>query len=460
MLEIGVFHNGSSDLPIKEVNKSAVNDGSLSEVNQSRQRTIVDQIRQGILAEKLGFNYFFLTEHHFQPEGAEFSPNPLLVETAIAAHTKRIRLGQAANILTWWNPLRIAEQAAILDVISGGRLEFGVGRGYQGRETEVLGFALGSSVQDQERNRAYYNEAYEIILKAWTQESFFHQGQFFTIPPVHTRWHHQQTIDYFSMDHVGRTLEQVLAIGEPCPGEGSSAITQSSTTMKELQVFPRPIQQPHPQIWEPITSSRSVKWAASRGINGYFIVEPNSRLKKNIDLYYTEAEKAGWPDRLNRGKFKPGWDCEKRRGVATSRFVMMELPGSDRKKTMERWKLGQELQWDYYGPFGFAAILKESEDEKIGRVTGDILLEKEIGIFGKPEEVAEKILKIKQICNYEDDFLFLGLFETAGFVGAEIEDNMQYFAEEVIPILARECGGLKEHSSVPGNLVPEVKQRG
>ncbi|MBI3326489.1 MAG: LLM class flavin-dependent oxidoreductase [Nitrospinae bacterium] len=94
-----------------------VNDGTLADVHASAQRVLVNQVRQGILAERLGFDYFFMTEHHFQPEGAEFSPNPLLTETAIAAQTKRIRLGQAANILTWWHPIRIAEQAAMLDVI-------------------------------------------------------------------------------------------------------------------------------------------------------------------------------------------------------------------------------------------------------------------------------------------------------------------------------------------------------
>ena len=203
MIEIGVFHNGASDLPaIKASNGVVVNDGTLAEVHASNQRLVINQVRQGILADQLGFDYFFMTEHHFQPEGAEFSPNPLLLETAIAANTKRIRFGQAANIITWWHPIRIAEQAAMLDVISGGRLEFGIGRGYQPRENETFGWAYGSTIQDQERNRAYYEEAYEIILKAWTQPSFSHHGQFYTIPPTYTKWNHQQTMAYFSMDKV------------------------------------------------------------------------------------------------------------------------------------------------------------------------------------------------------------------------------------------------------------------
>jgi len=106
----------------------------------------VNQVRQGILAEKLGFQSFWLTEHHFQPEGAEMSPNPLMVQMSVAAHTKRIRLGQAANIIVWHHPVRLAEQIALLDVISGGRVECGIGRGYQPRENETLGRPYGSTM--------------------------------------------------------------------------------------------------------------------------------------------------------------------------------------------------------------------------------------------------------------------------------------------------------------------------
>src|SRR4029079_16103531 len=130
-LEIGIFQNGAVDLPTKLADGLEIPDGSLADIADSYARVQVNQVLQSVLADRLGFDYYFMTEHHFQPEGAEFSPNPLVTETAIAALTKRIRLGQAANILSWHHPVRIAEQAAMLDVISGGRLEFGMGRGYQ-----------------------------------------------------------------------------------------------------------------------------------------------------------------------------------------------------------------------------------------------------------------------------------------------------------------------------------------
>ncbi|MBV9373889.1 MAG: LLM class flavin-dependent oxidoreductase, partial [Alphaproteobacteria bacterium] len=116
MLEIGLFHNGASSLPIT-TNRDGVtfNKGTLPEVHRAAQETLVNQVRQGILAEKLGFQSFWLTEHHFQPEGVEMSPNPLMVQMSVAAHTRRIRLGQAANIIVWHHPVRLAEQIATLD---------------------------------------------------------------------------------------------------------------------------------------------------------------------------------------------------------------------------------------------------------------------------------------------------------------------------------------------------------
>ena len=244
-------------------------DGTLTDRNASTQRETIAQIQEGILADQLGFNYFFMTEHHFQPEGAEHSPNPILTATAIAAHSRQIRVGQMANILTWHHPVRLAEQAAMLDVISGGRLEFGVARGYQPRETEVLGGALGATVQDQERNRAYFEEAYDIILKSWTQPSFSHKGQFFTIPPSYTKWNHGQTIAYFRRPESGFSVDQALNLGPPDMYSTGAPVFASTTTLREIQLFPRPLQQPHPQVWQPVTGQRSNRWAAQQGVNAF-----------------------------------------------------------------------------------------------------------------------------------------------------------------------------------------------
>jgi alkanesulfonate monooxygenase SsuD/methylene tetrahydromethanopterin reductase-like flavin-dependent oxidoreductase (luciferase family) len=459
-IEIGVFHNGASDLPVKNVQYNgdtvAVNDGDLPATHTSAQRTIVNQVRQGILADQLGFDYWFQTEHHFQPEGAELSPNPLLAEAAIASRTKNIRLGQAANIVTWHHPIRIAEQAAMLDVISGGRLEFGIGRGYQPRENEVFGWAYGSTIQDQERNRAYFEEAYDIIIKAWTQDSMSHHGEFMSIPPSYTKWGHKQTHAYFSQEGMGRTLEQVLKLGAPDMYSAGNPVQATTTKLLEIPVYPQPLQKPYPQMWEPLTSPRSIRFAAERGINGYFIVEPNSRLKQNIDLYHEEAEKAGWPDRQDRGEFKRGWDAERRRGVVTCRYIHCVDKGLG---DMDRAGRALELQWDYYGPFGFAAVLAEADEpfyDLNTKVTAQMLRDKKVAIHGSKQYVIDSIMEVKEQCGY-DDFMFHTWFESGGFQGEEIEAQMQYFAEEIMPVLHRECGRIeREPSSVDLDVQPRV----
>jgi alkanesulfonate monooxygenase SsuD/methylene tetrahydromethanopterin reductase-like flavin-dependent oxidoreductase (luciferase family) len=443
MLEIGVFNNGASSLPIVTTSDGVtLNDGTLKEVHEAAQQTLVNQVRQGILAEKLGYQSFWLTEHHFQPEGAEMSPNPLMTQMAIAAQTKRIRLGQCANIIVWHHPVRFAEQVALLDVISGGRVECGLGRGYQPRENEVLGRPYGSTIQDQERNRKAFEEAVALAKKCWTEPSFSHRGENFSIPPTYTKWNHKQTIAYFQREKVERKLEDVIALGAPDMYSAGNPVQATTTTLKELQVFPQPLQKPHPQLWEPLTSPRSIKWAAEHGFNGVFIVEPNDRMRRNIDMYYEAAQKANWPDMHDRGQFKYGWDAQKRRGIMTSRYIHITNPKTE-KRNMERAAAAMELQFDYYGPFGFGAVVARLDEPMFDlnkKVTASMLREREIAIQGPKQFVIDKIMKMKRECGYED-FAFLGWFELGGFEGAEIEEQMQIFAEEVMPVIARECGG-------------------
>jgi alkanesulfonate monooxygenase SsuD/methylene tetrahydromethanopterin reductase-like flavin-dependent oxidoreductase (luciferase family) len=121
-------------------------------------------------AEALGFVSVFLTEHHFTGLGQASSPLTLLAH--LAARTTTMRLGTAVTVLPWHDPVLLAEQAATLDVLSHGRLDFGVGRGF--RAAEFAGF--GQSMEEASRR---HEEALEVILKAWTREGrWSHRGPF------------------------------------------------------------------------------------------------------------------------------------------------------------------------------------------------------------------------------------------------------------------------------------------
>ena len=112
------------------------------------------------------------------------------------------------------------------------------------------------------------------------------------------------------------------------------------------------------------------------------------------------------------------------------------------------------MQWDYYGPFGFASVLADADEEKLDpakKFDPELLLKKEVALFGTPAEVTAQIMRIKESCGYED-FAFNAWFEKGGFQSKEIEDQMQYFAEEVKPLLARACGGQVQNPALGLNF--------
>src|SRR5216117_677335 len=129
-----------------------------------------DFIEYNVEAEALGFHSTFVVEHHFTGYGQVSATLNLL--TWVGARTRRLRLGTAVMVLPWHNPVLLAEQAATLDLLSGGRLDFGIGKGY--RYNEFAGF----DVQMEEAD-ARFEESLGVLLKAWTsEERFSHHGKY------------------------------------------------------------------------------------------------------------------------------------------------------------------------------------------------------------------------------------------------------------------------------------------
>lgn len=160
-------------------------------------------------AEELGFYSSFLVEHHFTGMGQVSSSLNLL--TYLAAKTSTIRLGTAVVVLPWHNPLLVAEQAATLDLLSKGRFDFGVGKGY--RFTEFEGFCIPI----EEANERF-EEAITVIRKGWTTEGrFSHEGK---------RWRY-----------------------------------------KDVMIEPAPTQLPHPPLWMAAGRTESLQYAAREGYN-------------------------------------------------------------------------------------------------------------------------------------------------------------------------------------------------
>ena len=130
-------------------------------MEKTEHQIVKEQLNLMRAAEDYGFDSIWPAEHHFSEYG--YCASPVVTLANIAAVTKRIRLGTGIVVLPFHNPLRVAEDYAMLDLMSDGRLEFGAGRGYE--PIEYKGFQV-----DQTKSRGIFNEAMEVILQAWTQE--------------------------------------------------------------------------------------------------------------------------------------------------------------------------------------------------------------------------------------------------------------------------------------------------
>jgi alkanesulfonate monooxygenase SsuD/methylene tetrahydromethanopterin reductase-like flavin-dependent oxidoreductase (luciferase family) len=231
-------------------------------------------------ADTLGYETLWLAEHHFQHEGYECIPNIPLLAVDLAHRTERVKIGCAFNIAPMWHPLRLAEDFAVADILTGGRVAFGVGRGYHSREVETF----GNPMLDAEANRELFEEQVEIILKAFASESFSHHGKRYTIPP--------------DVPYRGYRL-------------------------KEITLVPRPVHQPV-EIWQPIVSgsARSLDFMARHGIKGVISATAETFVERWARDYQAAAQKHG--RRLALGEdliwgFRMSIDDTAERAIETAR---------------------------------------------------------------------------------------------------------------------------------------------
>jgi natural product biosynthesis luciferase-like monooxygenase protein len=187
-----------------------------------------ENLEQARYAEELGFHSVWLTEHHFSDYA--LLGDPTLFASALAHTTTRIRIGTAVMVLPVHNPIRVAENTAFVDVLSNGRFDLGIGRGYQPKEFE--GFQV-----PMDQSQALMDESIEIIQRLWVEESVTHHGEHFQL--------------------------------------------------NEISLFPRPVQAPHPPIWRAAVSPGTFQTAGAKGHP--ILTSPNFTpvplIKANFDAY-------------------------------------------------------------------------------------------------------------------------------------------------------------------------------
>ena len=251
------------------------------------------------LMDDLGFYALWMAEHHFQREGYEAIPNLMMMGLYLATQTKRLKLGAAFNVVPAWHPIRLAEDFAMADILTDGRVIFGVGRGYQSREVE----SLGGPLVDNDANREYFEEQMEIIFKAFNEESFSHKGKHFTIPAE---------VEFRGYD------------------------------VKEITVVPRPKHLPV-EMWQPIVSGRTIDFIAKHGIKGV-VGLTGETLVTQVFAQYREA-----CARYGRNLI-PGEDLALELGFYLA---------NSQKDAMDRLRPYHDERYKWFAPFGFVRYADE-----------------------------------------------------------------------------------------------------
>ena len=207
------------------------------ELHKSASHYYGQMIEQIQYEEELGFDGIFFAEHYV---GGYAFPSPPVFAAAVAQRTKRIRLGTGVTLLPLSNPIRTAEEYAMLDVLSEGRLDFGVGRGVLKAEYELFDI-------DEAESQGRFHESLEIILQAWTQDTVSYEGKYYKI--------------------------------------------------REVTSLPKPVQKPYPPIWTACAvTPESFSWAGQKGFHPMtvpFAYPRHEDLQAKLNLYWSALKEAG-----------------------------------------------------------------------------------------------------------------------------------------------------------------------
>ena len=391
-MRIGVFLFGGVEMSDAGAGPPAPTDRRYSaEEVWATQERLLDM---GVKADELGYDSYWLTEHHFQHEGYEVLPNALLFGAFLAERTKRIKIGALFNIIPQWHPLRFAEDFATLLNLSHGRAIMGIGRGTVPRETQPLtdnrvsvgSFDNPDSAAADKVNREVMEEAMEVIRLAYENERFAFHGKHFDLPP---------------------------------PG-----IPDRDGTVQTLTLVPRP---KYPfEVWQAITSPPTLDVVPKAGYGGVFWNQHHSFIKRQWDRF-EQVWNEHHAEPLPRGE---------------KRMLVLNVRIEDSwEQAYASLKPGHDEFWKFLGPYGWSRGYMDPDTGKPvppGLVpTLDQSLQQRNYAIGTPQQVAEAIHFYQDLLDLEELCIF------PNFPGDSYDktaEQMARFAHEVRPLL---------HSSSP-----------
>ena len=335
-------------------------------------------------ADSLGFDTMWLTEHHFQHEGYEVLPNLIQFGLHLAHLTKELRLGQMFNVVPQWHPLRLAEDFALADILTGGRMEFGVGRGTVPREAWALGTVVASgdnamSAEHDRVNREVFEESMEIIKSAWYNETFSYRGKQFVLPP------------------------------DDVPDRG--------TMVDHLTLVPRPRRVV--DIYQPVTSPETIEYVPRAGHKAVYWLQNADSQKQKWDRYAAIREEIGRP-------VAPGED----------RCLVLNLHlAQTYEQALVKGRPGQDEFNKFLSPYGRFSSYRNPDGSKVAFDHCPTVEEsnaQKIQIVGSIDDAVDAIgfwrdlLNLKHICFF---------FDYPGLTRDDMNEQMHLVAEEVFPRL-------------------------
>ncbi|HWN55529.1 MAG TPA: LLM class flavin-dependent oxidoreductase, partial [Methylomirabilota bacterium] len=346
----------------------------LSKEGHSDAAVLAEHMALGDLAEPLGFDSLFALEHHFT--GYAMSPSPTQLLSYYAGRTRRITLGTAVIVLPWHDPVRVAEEIALLDVLSGGRCLFGFGRG--AASAEYAGFRI-----PMEEARARFVEAARIVVKALTEPSFDWDGEFFKIPRTSIR--------------------------------------------------PRPISHPERRFYASSVSPESAEIMAKLGF-GVLVVMQNEwpKAAQDIERYRDIATSVGHTPRppiilMNISVAESRLEAQERAQTYLSR----KWDSIDNHYHFSDGHLASVKGYEFYG--NMAKTYSKLKDESYRKKATEFYVK--IQVVGTPDDCLQQLAELHRLTGLDH---LVTEFGYGCMPHEEAELNMRLFAERVMPVLQRD----------------------
>src|SRR5256712_3209774 len=346
---------------------------------------LAEHMALGDLAEPLGFDSLFALEHHFT--GYAMSPAPTQLLSYYAGRTKRITLGTAVIVLPWHDPVPVAEEIALLDVISGGRCLFGFGRG--AASAEYAGFRV-----PMQEARARFVEAAQVVVKALTHEVFDWDGEFFKIPRTSIR--------------------------------------------------PRPISHPERRFYASSVSPESAEIMAKLGF-GVLVVMQNEWPKAAADIqrYREVATSVGHTPRppiilMNVSVAETRTEAQERAQTYLSR----KWDSIDNHYHFSDGHLASVQGYEFYG--NMAKTYSKMKDESFRQKATDFYVK--IQIVGTPDDCLQQVAELQRLPGVDHLATEFGF---GGMPHEEAELNMRLFADRVMPVLQRDPAFARPAAGAP-----------